>query len=134
GAATLKATLAADPADVTSPFTAFTGTDLGVDFNPVVDRLRVVSDANENVRINPDAGLVTTDTALSFTTGTPHAGEDPTIVDAAYDNDVPGAASTTLYDLDSHIGILVTQNPPNDGLLTKVAPFGKEGAIAKGFD
>src|SRR3954469_15618447 len=54
GAAALKSTLAADPADATAPFTALAGTDFGVDFNPTSDRLRVVSEADANLRINPD--------------------------------------------------------------------------------
>src|SRR5262245_17696261 len=44
GAATFSAALIADPADVSSPFTALSGTNFGTDFNPVPDRLRVVSD------------------------------------------------------------------------------------------
>ena len=40
GAATLLFTLAADSLDITSPFTALDGTDFGIDFNPVPDRLR----------------------------------------------------------------------------------------------
>ena len=45
GAATLVSTLAADPADATVPFpfTTIAGTSFGVDFNPVPDRLRVVT-------------------------------------------------------------------------------------------
>lgn len=43
GAATLKSTLAADSSDTGAPFTALAGTDFGVDFNPVADRLRVVA-------------------------------------------------------------------------------------------
>src|SRR5580765_3046760 len=63
--ATLVATPAADPADLTDPFTALSGTNFGVDFNPVADRLRVVSDSGQNLRINPNSGLVTTDTPLA---------------------------------------------------------------------
>ena len=146
GTATLVAALAADPSDTTDPFTALAGTDFGIDFNPVADRLRVVSTAEQNLRINPTNGLVTTDTPLSYTPGTPHGGptppaEAPFIVDAAYSNNVPGATTTTLYGLDSAANdptgvrhILVKQDPPNNGTLTKVAPFGKEGAIPVGFD
>jgi hypothetical protein len=141
GAATERATLTADPTDATDPFTGLSGTDFGIDFNPVPDRLRVVSDANQNLRINPINGRVITDTPLSYTAGTPHAGEDPTIVDAAYSNNVAGATTTTLYGIDSKIHIIVTQGSPggtptspNTGLLTKVVPFGKEGSIPVGFD
>src|SRR4029079_18534350 len=33
---------------------ALSGTNFGVDFNPVTDRLRVVSDADQNFRLNPN--------------------------------------------------------------------------------
>ena len=39
GAATLRATLAADPGDASDPFTALSGAKFAVDFNPVPDRL-----------------------------------------------------------------------------------------------
>ena len=56
GAATQKSQLAADSADATNPFTALDGAEFGVDFNPVVDRLRVVSNTGQNLRINVDTG------------------------------------------------------------------------------
>ena len=36
-----------------------------MDFNPVPDRLRVVSDTGQSLRINVDTGAVITDTALN---------------------------------------------------------------------
>ncbi len=136
GVATFKATLTADPADTTAPFTGLVGTDFGIDFNPSVNRLRVVSDAGQNLRINVNTGAVTTDTSLAFAEGTPHDGEAPTVVDIAYSNNIAGGITnpTTLYGLDTNIHILVKQDPPNAGTLTKVAPFGKEGALPVGFD
>src|SRR5215204_431048 len=35
------------------------GADFGFDFNPVPDRIRVVSDADQNLRLNPNDGSVT---------------------------------------------------------------------------
>src|SRR4030095_14815219 len=34
------------------------GTDFGFDFNPQSDRIRVVSDAEQNLRLNPDNGTI----------------------------------------------------------------------------
>ena len=45
--------------------TALNGTAFGVDFNPVVDRLRVVSDAGKNLRINPNDGATIVDGAIN---------------------------------------------------------------------
>src|SRR5688572_10198098 len=68
GGATLVSTLAADPADTTAPFpyTGVSGSAFGVDFNPTVDRLRVTSDTDQNLRINVDNGLVQLDVPLAY--------------------------------------------------------------------
>ncbi len=42
------------------------GTRFGIDFNPTVDRLRIVSDTGQNLRTNVDDGTTTTDTALNY--------------------------------------------------------------------
>ena len=49
------------------PFTQLSGTEFGVDFDDVSDRLRVVSDTGQNLRVDVDSGAVITDTALSRT-------------------------------------------------------------------
>jgi hypothetical protein len=51
GVATVSSTLAADPADTTAPFAGLDGTRFGFDFNPTVDRLRVVSDTDQSLRM-----------------------------------------------------------------------------------
>ena len=157
GAATLKATLAADPADATNPFTALSGTDFGIDFNPVPDRLRVVSEADQNLRINPDTGLVTTDDPIAFDPGDQSSAANPNLVDVAYTNNMAGATSTTLLGLEGldpalnnmkllpdgstapalslvRVGGVDGIPSPNTGLLTTVGPFGRDGVLARGFD
>ncbi|HET9786082.1 MAG TPA: DUF4394 domain-containing protein, partial [Pyrinomonadaceae bacterium] len=72
--------------------------DLGFDFNPVVDLIRVVTGTGQNLRLNPDTGAVAAvDTPLAFATGDPNAGRDAIGSAAAYTNNFPGATSTTLY-------------------------------------
>lgn len=158
GTATLVNPLTADPADPTDPFTDFVGTDFGVDFNPVPDRIRVVTDTGQNLRVNPVTGAVITDTPLAFAAGDPNAGQTPKVVDAAYSNNVANATSTTLYGLegiDPDLGCQKTQTDgtvvralclvrqggadgaapsPNSGQLFRLGSFGKEGVRAKGFD
>jgi hypothetical protein len=112
GAATLVAALAADPMDLTSPFVGLSGTEIGMDFDPVADRIRVVTNTGQNVRINPTNGLVTTDANLNP--------GSPAVVASAYANNLPGASTTTLYDLDSTADVVVIQNPANSGTLTQV--------------
>ena len=128
GAATLKATLAADATDTTLPFTALAGTDFGVDFNPVADRLRVISNSGQSLRINVDTGATTTDGAIN------RAGVAPVVAAAAYTNSVPNATATQLFDVDSASSVLALQNPPNDGTLVNVGPLGVTIAGDGGMD
>ncbi len=47
------------------PSRTLSGTEFGIDFNPLADRLRVVSDTGQNLRIDVDSGATITDTALT---------------------------------------------------------------------
>lgn len=107
------------------------GTNFGVDFNPVVDRLRIVSDTTQNLRVNVGTGVVATDiastgdTALEFPTGDINAAATPSVVAVAYTNPVGGAASTQLFGMDSGTDDLVTfAGNPNAGQLTTVPTAG----------
>lgn len=100
--------------------TALSGNFFGVDFNPSVDRLRVVSDTGQNLRINVDSGVAITDTDLQFAAGDANAGTTPQVIAAAYSNNFAGAPSTTLYTLDLATQSLLTQSPPNSGTLNTV--------------
>jgi Domain of unknown function (DUF4394)/FG-GAP-like repeat/FG-GAP repeat len=110
----------------------------GVDFNPTVDRLRVVNAAGANARFNPNTGAradaPTNDTALTF--AAPTLGP---IVDAAYDRNFDrqtiatpanNAIPTTLYAIDRStsrlvkIGGLNGTPSPNGGVVTDVGPLG----------
>ncbi len=104
---------------------ALAGASFGFDFNPTVDRIRVTSDAEQNLRLNPDDGTVTAvDTNLAYAPGDPGAGTNPNVAGSGYTNSFAGATSTTLYDIDNARHALVTQNPPNDGTLTTVGALG----------
>ena len=126
GEAKLVATLAADPADLDDPFIGLEGSAFGVDFNPVVDRLRIVSNTGHNYRVNPDTGLVITDTLLD--------GPATKLVGSAYTNNFTGAAGTVLYGIDADTDALYIQNPPNAGVLTFVGNLGLDVDEVLGFD
>ncbi|HWS85406.1 MAG TPA: DUF4394 domain-containing protein [Pyrinomonadaceae bacterium] len=134
GAATLVAQLAADPADSSAPFAGLSGTEFGFDFDPVADRIRVVSEAEQNLRVNPDNGLVTTDAPLAFAAGDSNAGDNPAVTAAAYSNNFPGATTTTLYDIDTFNDALVIQNPNAGTLTTLSSLFIGDIAAVSGFD
>ena len=104
---------------------ALAGTGFGFDFNPTVDRIRVTSDAEQNLRLNPDNGTVAgVDTNLAYAPGDPGAGTNPSVAGSAYTNSFAGATATTLYDIDNARHALVIQNPPNNGTLTTVGALG----------
>lgn len=113
---------------------AVNGLVFGVDFNPVPDRLRVVSDFDQNLRINVETGATTVDGALSFNPTDTNANADPAVAAVAYTNNFAGATSTTLYGIDYVRDILVTQNPPNDGRLNTVGSLGVDVTALAGFD
>ncbi|RZL09382.1 MAG: DUF4394 domain-containing protein, partial [Hymenobacter sp.] len=98
---------------------------IGFDFNPRVDRIRVVAPNRTNFRLNPNTGgLAATDGQLTYVAGS-KVGHDPYIGTAAYTNSAPGVSGTTLYDIDetNTNGLLSIQNPPNDGVLNPQAPL-----------
>jgi hypothetical protein len=111
------------------------GTAFGFDVNPVADRIRVVSDADQNMRLDPNDGTLTAvDVALTYSGGDPNLGEDPNVVASAYTNNFAGAASTALYGIDSNLDILVIQNLPNAGILSTVGPLGVDMSELAGLD
>ena len=128
GVATVKATLAADVADITAPYTAVNGATFAVDFNPVADRLRAISNTGQSLRINVDTGATTTDGAINRT------GALPVVTGAAYTNSYAGTTATMLYDIDLASASLALQNPPNDGTLVNVGALGVAVAGDIGFD
>jgi hypothetical protein len=107
--------------------TLLSGTEFGFDFNPLVDKIRVVSNTGQNLRLDPVTGVITgTDTVLS--PGTPAVGA------AAYTNNFAGTATTELFVIDHNTDKLYLQNPPNAGTLVERGALGINIASANGFD
>jgi hypothetical protein len=101
----------------------------GFDFNPQVDRIRIVNNFDQNYRLVPgDGSLAGLDLTLAFNTNPPdaNAGQNPSVVGSAYTNNFAGTLSTILYGIDSKLNILVTQNPPNNGVLNTVGALRDE--------
>lgn len=101
----------------------FTGSNIGFDFNPVVDRIRVVdADSRTNLRINPDTGAIfdtdttasgtQTDTAVAYDSADVNTGAVARLVGAAYTNNAVGTTSTINYAIDASRNALVTQGRP----------------------
>src|SRR5258708_9736909 len=108
------------------------GVTVTVDFNPVADRLRIITSEGVNLRVNVDDGKATVDGALKFKDGDAMAGKTPNVVAGAYTNSSsPKPAATALYDIDA-AGHLLSQAPPNDGVLNTIGMLGVkiEGPVA----
>ena len=125
--------LAEGPAFESTP-AALRGDRIGFDFNPTVDRIRVTSDADDNLRLNPDTGaLAASDRAL-----TP---ADVTVVGSAYANSSfaafanrPTATMLFAYDVAASPDRLWLQQPANDGTLLNPASVGLDLGSDVGFD
>lgn len=113
----------------------------GFDFNPSVDRIRIVTDSNQNLRVNPDTGgIAATDPNVAYAPGDRAAGSNPNVTGAAYTNNVAGSTPTVLYLIDAATGTLVTQGSvdgtisPNSGQLLTVGRLGIATNSATAFD
>ncbi len=114
GAATMKSKISE----------AIKGSITVVDFNPAADRLRVITSDGANLRINVDDGKTTVDGALKYKDGDAMAGKPAKVVAGAYTNSMnPKPTATALYDIDE-AGHLLSQAPPNDGVLNTVGMLG----------
>ncbi|GAB3224811.1 DUF4394 domain-containing protein [Algoriphagus aestuariicola] len=102
-----------------SAFTpAIEGEMASIDFNPTVDRIRLVAESGQNLRLHPETG------AVVATDGRINGGTNPVIGAVAYTNSVSGASSTVLFDIDIATDKLYQQVPPNDGGLMEVGDLG----------
>lgn len=129
------------------------GTVFGFDFNPAADRIRVVSNAGQNLRLHPDTGAVVDgdaaqagvqpDPALRYAWSDVNADRQPDIVAAAYTYNAQDDKITTNYAIDRALGVLAMQGSregavpvvsPNTGQLRTVGPLGLGPLADASFD
>lgn len=132
---------------------ALRGSAFGFDFNPAADRIRVVSDAGQNLRLHPDTGAavdgdpntpgVQGDPDLSYAEGDAKAGQKPQIVAAGYTYNTRDDKLTTNFAIDRASGTLVLQGTregaqpavsPNLGRLFTVGELGTGPLRDAAFD
>ena len=107
---------------------ALSGTIGSIDFNPTVDRIRLVSNTGQNLRLHPETGgNAATDAALN-------GPASPAVTAVGYTNSRAGAGTTVLYDIDAAAGKLYRQDPPNNGTLVEVGALGVTSTAQAGFD
>jgi hypothetical protein len=115
--------------------TVLSGLYFGLDVNPLADRLRIVNIAQQNIRVDPDTGMVAmVDGTLAFATGDLNEGTAPHIVECAYTNNTPTPSTTALYAIDSSLDVLTLIVPPNNGAVTTIGPLGVDVENEVGFD
>ncbi|WP_316819608.1 DUF4394 domain-containing protein [Pedobacter gandavensis] len=107
---------------------AIDGTAVSIDFNPTVDRIRLVTNTGQNLRIHPETG------AVAATDGIINGIASPKISGVAYTNSKAGSATTVLFDIDLNSKKLYKQDPPNEGKLVEVGPLGVEIGSNAAFD
>jgi len=109
------------------------GKDYGFDFNPTVDRIRVVADSRDNFRAHPDTGAAVSPADFALSDGA-------VVTGVAYDRNFAGSKMTTLYAIDPNADQLVTIGgidsapSPNGGVVRKVGPLGVNASNEVGFD
>jgi len=128
-------------------------TKVGFDFNPTVDRIRVVTSAAANLRLHPDTGAqvdgdanapgIQNDAALAYAPGDAAAGRAPQLVAAGYTYNKKNDKITTNFAIDAREGTLVTQGSregvepvvsPNTGRLFTVGALGTGALDDASFD
>jgi len=87
------------------------------DFNPAVDRIRVVTSGGMNLRMHPDTGKlidsnpneggVQIDKGLAYVAGDVNAGKSPEVTGVAYTYNKDNEKITTLFGIDRAQGALV---------------------------
>jgi hypothetical protein len=115
---------------------------MGMDFNPVVDRIRLISNSGFNLRVNPSDASVISDVRPAFAPGDVHSANFP--LSLAYSNNHAGATSTTLYGIVSGNGPFLatvgsvngTPVSPNSGQMFTVGQTGLGGysSLQQGLD
>lgn len=109
------------------------GKSFGVDFNPAADRLRIISNTGQNLRVVPDNAAVGV-AGTTFVDG--NINPLPASVNGvAYDNnDNDPATGTELYALDVTADLQYEINPPNAGSLVEPLPVKLKIEGDGGFD
>lgn len=113
---------------------ALDGNTFGFDFNPAADRIRLVSNTGQNLRLHPETGaLAANDPPLAYELTDLQAGHKPVLAAAAYTYNKTNDKLTTNYAIDLRAGMLVRQGSlegvepvvsPNTGRLFTVGALG----------
>lgn len=110
---------------------------VGMGFNPAVDRIRIHTTADQNLRVNQTVNPLVTlvDGPLAYAAGDVNAGQDPRIAGTAYTLSVrPAPTATELFAIDAGRDVLARLASPNDGQIATVGSLGFDTSDDVGFD
>ena len=116
--------LATGAATAIGPVSAPVAAAGGFDFNPTVDRIRIVDAGGTNLRVNPATGVAIVDGAYSYAPGDPSEGAAPAFTAVAYTNSFAGTTTTALFGIDATQGTLVRLAAPNGGDVNTIGSLG----------
>jgi hypothetical protein len=119
-----------------APVGAGAGTAFGLDFNPTVDRVRVVNGAGQNFRMNPNNGAFVDGNTTVANVNMDGAinGATTAVQETAYINSAPNVAVTTQFTLDAGTDAVCIQNPPNAGTQGQCQALSAAVDSVLGFD
>lgn len=110
---------------------------LGLEFDPRQNTIRILTNKGDNLVLSPSFGGVDqTGTALSYAVGDPLHEVQPHISGTAFFNNVPNPPFRALYAIDHRANTLVRvgQRTLNDGILTTIGGLGFDVTNRTGFD
>ena len=128
GMATFVAALSNIPTGSTTAVPLLlSGTSFAFDFNPTVDRIRIISNTGQNLRAHPMTGVTLVDGSIN---------PSPLSVNAAAysNNDTVSSTPTKLFALEISNDKIHEVNPPNNGTLTDPLPIKLNISGDGGFD
>lgn len=103
---------------------------LGMDWNPTIDRLRVVTDSTQNLVYNPETGTASAVTDLFYVSGDPNEAFTPLVIENAYTNSLGSnlGGTTRQYVLDYGLNVLATLDN-NTGRLETIGELMLAGSV-----
>lgn len=133
--------------------TPLQGDSIGMDFNPAVDRIRILTSSGQNLRAHPDTGAqidsqpklpgIQSDASPRFVATDRHAGQTPVLAAAAYTYNTEDDKLTTMYAIERSTGSLVMQGSkegvqpfvsPDTGALSTIGTLGVGPLLDAAFD
>jgi hypothetical protein len=110
------------------------GSHFGADIDSFNKKMRVVSNSDQHFELSLTTNEATHLPDLTYLVTDVNAGKSPNIVHLAFNSEVPGAAPTALYGIDTGLNTLVRFTDVNGSTLETVGSLGVDVNAEGGFD